>query len=76
MLVGTAVLMPVMPLLMLIALPRLQPFDRQTGGAMVAALLQVPAARLRPERVVGVGDLVALAVRQDVGGGLPPGAGP
>jgi hypothetical protein len=67
-------LMPADLLVTLGALPVPEPLDHPTGDSVVAALLQVPVAGLRPERVLGVGDAIALAVLQDMGGGLLPGA--
>jgi hypothetical protein len=46
-------LMPADLLVTLGALPVPEPLDHPTGGPVVAALLQVPVAGLRPERVLG-----------------------
>ena len=65
--------MPADLLLTLGPLPLLEPLDHLVGGSVVAALFQVPVAGFRAEGVVGVG-AIALAVLQDVGDSLPPGA--
>jgi hypothetical protein len=54
------------------ALPLVEPFDRQAGRPVVAALLKVAAAGLRAERPVGVGNAVALPVLLDARDRLLP----
>jgi CBS-domain-containing membrane protein len=67
-------LVPVAPSFTHGALPLVEALDCLVGGAVVAALLQVQVARLWAERLVGVGDLVALPVLLDPADRLPPGA--
>jgi hypothetical protein len=66
--------MPVEAMLTLGALPGLEPLNRLLGDPMVAALLKVAAEGFGPERPVGVGDPVALAVLLDPGDHLPQSA--
>jgi hypothetical protein len=56
------------------ALPLLQPLDCLPGDLVMAAPLQVPAARVGPERPVTVGDAVPRALLHDSIDSLPPGA--